>query len=73
MKDNSEKKLIIKVGHSLPLRTSVREMVSSSEFKKLVVYHEMLNEIEELEDKLRSNCSEEKNKTKKRVKDIDKN
>lgn len=48
-------------------------MVSSSDFKKLVVYHEMLNEIEELENKLRSNCSEEKNKTKKRVKDIDKN
>ena len=73
MKDNSEKKVIIKVGRSLPLRTSVREMVGSSDFKKLVVYHEMLNEIEELEDELRSNCSKEKNKTKKRVKDIDKN
>ena len=73
MKDNSEKKLIIKVGRSLPLRTSVREMVGSSRFKKLVVYHEMLNEIEELEDELRSNCSEEKNKTKKREKVIDKN
>lgn len=73
MKDNGEKKLIIKVGHSLSLRTGVREMISSSDFKKLVVYNEMLNEIEELENKLRSNCSEEKNKTKKRVKDIDKN
>ena len=73
MKDNSEKKVIIKVCRSLPLRTSVREMVGSSNFKKLVVYHEMLNEIEELEDELRSNCSEEKNKTKKREKVIDKN
>lgn len=68
MKDNSEKKVIIKVCRSLPLRTNVREMVGSSDFKKLVVYHEMLNEIEELEDELRSNCSEEKNKTKKKRK-----
>ena len=65
MIDNGEKKLIIKVGHSLSLRTGVREKVSSSDFKKLVVYHEMLNEIEELENKLRSNCSEEKIKLKK--------
>ena len=65
MKDTGEKKLIIKVGHSLSLRTGVREKVSSSDFKKLVVYHEMLNEIEELENKLRSNCSEEKIKLKK--------
>lgn len=70
MKNN---KVIIKaVGHNFK-EPYVKKLISSEEFKKYVTYHEMLNEIETLENKLNSINGINENKTKKRVKDIDKN
>ena len=70
MKNN---KVIIKaVGHNFK-EPYVKKLISSDEFKKYATYHEMLNEIEVLENKLNSINGINENKTKKRVKDIDKN
>lgn len=70
MKNN---KVIIKaVGHNFK-ESYVKKLISSDEFKKYATYCEMLNEIEVLENKLNSINGINENKTKKRVKDIDKN
>ena len=70
MKNN---KVIIKsVGHNFK-ESYVKKLISSDEFKKYATYCEMLNEIEVLENKLYSINDINENKTKKRVKDIDKN
>ena len=70
MKNN---KVIIKaVGHNFK-ESYVKKLISSEEFKKYAIYCEMLTEIEVLENKLNSINGINENKTKKRVKDIDKN
>lgn len=66
MKNN---KVIIKVGEIYPKNQKIKNFVNSPNFKKIETYYSMLNEIEMLENELKNNCE---NKTKKRVKDIDK-